>query len=100
MTGPNSEMSVQNQEGGIFKNNCYYGNWKALPDDKSAITENSLLKNPENSKCHIKHLSAYKLLKNSPCIDKGIEIENHGFRDISGKRVPKANGIDVGAMER
>ncbi len=49
---------------------------------------------------HIKHLSAYKLLKNSPCIDKGIEIENHGFRDISGKRVPKANGIDVGAMER
>ena len=44
MTGPNSEMSVQNQERGIFKNNCYYGNWKALPDDKSAITENPLLK--------------------------------------------------------
>lgn len=100
MTGPNSEMSVQNQERGIFKNNCYYGNWKALPDDKSAITENPLLKNPENSKCHIKHLSAYKLLKKSPCIDKGIEIENHGFRDISGKRVPKGNGIDIGAMER
>lgn len=100
LTGGSSEMSVQNPERGVFRNNCYSGNWKSLPDDPSAITESPLLVRPEDSKCTIQDLSAYRLRKDSPCIDRGMTVENNGSRDISGKRLPKENAVDVGAMER
>jgi len=49
-------------------------------------------------------LTAYKLLKDSPLIDAGIDIRSQfgidpGDRDFYGNPIPQGKGFDIGAHE-
>lgn len=94
-----ASMSVQNPELGVFKNNCYGGNWNVKPEDRYAINDNPLLVNPGNGTGDRESLKGYTLSAESPCVATGDMIEDNGGIDILGNTVPQGTSPNVGAVQ-
>ena len=70
------------------------------PSDKHKQTTDPLFVNPGQGTLGLNTLDGYKILANSPCINKGINMPNNGGRDFWGYLVPDPSGItDRGAFE-
>jgi hypothetical protein len=98
MTGKDAKMKLEDSTRGIFKSNCYYGNWSDLPADGRAIMANPLLKDPGHGGMYAENLKGYALKKQSPCIRKGTSISNCGAHDAVGKHLRQGEVPDIGAI--
>ena len=80
-----------------YRNNAVY-QYSSLPDDPGIITAEPGLTAPETAALGRDSAGGYQLRPDSPCIDKGIQIENNGGRDYWGN--PLNDGkTDIGAHE-
>ena len=85
--------------GSIFLNNCYYGPWKnGLPDDPEALIADPKFTAPGTGGIGLNTLKGYMLQADSPCINAGMYIPNHGGRDYFGNAVEDGHP-DIGAFE-
>lgn len=94
-----ASMYVKNPERGIFKNNCYAGNWVTIPTDSAAICKNPMFVCPGKGTLNIENFAGYQLGANSPCLSKGISITDNGGKDILGNKVSSDDTPDVGAVQ-
>jgi len=80
-------------------NNCYFGIHPATePADPHKITQDPMVDDPGSGGKGLESVSGYKLKKDSPCIDKGLNISGNGGRDYWGN--PLRDGKpDIGAHE-
>lgn len=85
----------------FFTNNCYYGTHPSSePYDSMKITKNPRLIAPGMGSIGRNTVNGYQLESNSPLIDRGIPMENHGGKDYFGNTVPYDGGkMDIGAHE-
>ncbi|MCD6392090.1 MAG: right-handed parallel beta-helix repeat-containing protein [Planctomycetes bacterium] len=86
-----------------FHNNLYF-NIPPHKSDTSPITANPMLVRPgiAGADIDLKTMAAlrgYRLKPNSPCIDTGVKIKNHGRKDLLRTKVTIGKA-DVGAFER
>ncbi len=80
-----------------YRNNAVY-QYSSLPDDPGIITAEPGLTAPGTAALGRDSAGGYQLRPDSPCIDKGIQIENNGGRDYWGN--PLNDGKpDIGAHE-
>jgi endo-1,4-beta-xylanase len=92
--------SLEEREGGgEFHNNAYYGNWKKLPADPSAILKDPLFHHPAIGKDTISTFRNHMLRPGSPCRARGLVIPNHGGRDLRGTELPGQSPPDLGALQ-
>jgi len=87
----------------LFYNNLYF-NISPHESDTSPIVADPMLVQPgiAGTDIGLKTMAAlrgYRLKPGSPCIDKGVEINNHGGQDLLGTKVT-AGKADIGAFER
>lgn len=86
-----------------YDNNLYYG-YDSSPEDDNKIISDPQFKDPGKGgtgaagNSAIDTLSGYRLSENSPAINAGLVIENHGGRDYEGNFVGTTTP-DIGAME-
>ena len=80
-----------------FSNNCWFGfSDRTLPkSEPNQIVSNPMLSYPGSGTLGFDTAFGYKLLKNSPCLNKGKEIYNDGGLDFYGNKV--ADTMNVGA---
>lgn len=80
-----------------YHNNAVY-QYSSLPEDDGIITAEPGLTAPGTAGLGWDSVDGYQLKPDSPCIDKGIQIENNGGRDYWGN--PLSDGKpDIGAHE-
>jgi hypothetical protein len=99
MADGTASISVQEPEKGLFKNNCYAGNWGTLPSDNKAVTQNPLFVNPGKGSVDSSNFAGYALGSNSPCLSKGMIISGNGGKDILGNNVSEDGIPDIGAVQ-
>lgn len=92
-------MSVQNPELGVFKNNCYAGNWNIKPSDKYAVNANPLFVSPGGRTGNRESLKGYSLSIVSSCLATGDMIDDNGGKDILGNPVPQGRNPNIGAVQ-
>lgn len=82
-------------------NNVFYGHHpKSEPADSHKITADPLFVAPGSGDLGLDSLDGYRLKPDSPCINSGRTLENHGGRDFWGNRVPSPDGsADRGVHE-
>jgi hypothetical protein len=81
--------------------NVFFGHHPASePPDPHKITADPLLADPGSGGLGLDRLQGYQLKPDSPCIDSGLLLRNHGGRDYWGNPVPNPGGSpDRGAHE-
>ncbi|MFC1763062.1 hypothetical protein ACFL6U_13395 [Planctomycetota bacterium] len=84
-----------------FANNVFFGyHPDSEPNDPNKMTDDPRLLNPGSGFFGIHTLKGYQLQSDSPCIDSGTSLPQHGDRDYWGYPVPNTGGaIDRGAHE-
>jgi len=94
------EFKFNSSTNNFFDHNLFYGfNSDFLPPDSNGILEDPRLVNPGIATSR-KDLEGYKLESNSPAINAGLLLKNHGIFDYFGNQVPFDLGFpDIGAHE-
>jgi len=79
---------TQQKPGTLFLHNWYFGPWKnGLPDDPEKAEGDPMFVAPGSGGVGIGTLGGYKLLKGSPCINKGLMIPSNGGVDFYGNHL-------------
>ena len=92
-------ISIQESEKGLFKNNCFAGNNISLKLESNFNVDNPQLMNPGKGGLNAEGLGSYSLLLGSPCLGIGLIIDNNGGKDILGNPVPQNSAPDLGAIQ-
>ncbi len=69
----------------VFSNNCFFGNFEKLPNDKAAVFKDPGFKNVNARGEGFEVLKNFMLIKNSPCRGAGMKI-NADVPDLFGNR--------------
>jgi len=86
--------------GVVFDHNVFYGgDRRTEPEDAHKITEDPRLMEPGEATSR-ERLEGLQLRADSPCVDSGLTIPDHGGRCYWGNPVPSGAGPDRGAHER
>ena len=99
MAEGSATIEVRNPDEGVFKNNCYSGNWSALPSDQGKVVSDPQFINPGFGGYNAENLSCYNLNSTTPCKGKGIIIENNGGKDMNGTTISQSLPPDIGAFQ-
>jgi len=83
----------------VFENNLYWGEHRNAPPDPSAIREDPLFLRPGLPSAGIQALLGLRLRAGSPCIGRGLRIQNNGGRDFLGHPLPRSRPPSIGAFE-
>ncbi|BDS05691.1 hypothetical protein NT6N_07310 [Oceaniferula spumae] len=84
-----------------FNNNLYYG-IAPHPSDSKAVTENPDFVSPGKAGIHVdwgtmNSLKGYRVRRQSPCRDQGVEIKNNGGIDFFKNKI-KEKSSHIGAV--
>lgn len=85
----------------VFDYNVFFGDHPTNePNDPHKLISDPKLANPGSGGIGLNTLDGYKLQSDSPCIDSGVILPNHGPQDYWGNKVPHPSGrLDRGAHE-
>lgn len=84
----------------VFDHNCFFGRHpESEPEDEHKLTCDPKLVNPGSGGVGRDTADGYQLQADSPCIDTGALIPDHGGRDYWGHPVPSGVAPDRGAHE-
>lgn len=82
-----------------FENNCYYGvNESTMPlIEPGRIIANPMFRSVGTEENGMENVGAYMLLKDSPCLDSGMDIYNNGGIDYFGNKLK--DRVNIGAYD-
>ena len=83
-----------------FDSNVFSGRHHASePEDPHKLTDDPRFVAPGTGKLGLETVGGYRLQADSPCLDSGKVIPDHGGRDFWGNPVPSGAGPERGAYE-
>lgn len=82
-----------------FSNNVFYGLFKNLPSDAKALFADPLFQSLQNISAGLGGLDAFRLQKDSPCINSGTQVNADTLHDFFGNKVD-TKSIDRGIHEQ
>jgi len=97
MAAGTASFEVREAADGMFEENCYAGNWRALPNDPGAIAADPRLVDPGKGGSGMGDFAGYRTRLNSPCRKRGVSVSAAGGKDILGAVVPRGDKPGVGA---
>jgi len=84
----------------VFDHNCFFGRHaESEPQDAHKLTCDPRLVNPGTGGLGRDSVAGYRLQPDSPCIDTGVLMSDHGGRDYWGNPVASGAAPDRGAHE-
>jgi hypothetical protein len=83
----------------VFERNCFFGEHRKRPADKSAILADPLFVGPVTARPGLDSLRGFMLRAGSPCIGAGAIVRDNGGRDFWGAELP-TGPPNVGASEK
>jgi len=72
----------------VFSNNAFFGNHTEVPKDANAVTQDPVLAGPLVSQAGWEATGGFKLQAGSPCIGKGLEMNDATRLDFWGGPLP------------
>ncbi len=78
-----------------FSNNCFYGKFENMPEDPAAIFEDPEFMNVAARGDGFEVLRNFMLQKSTPCLGKGISVENDGKKDMFGNKISGKTNIGI-----
>ena len=90
-----TDFYFEEDSGTQFTNNCFYGDFKNMPNDPAAIFEDPQFVDVTAHDSGFEVLKNFMLQKTSPCVDAGIRIENADRQDLFGNPLEGETNIGV-----
>ncbi|MCD6597500.1 MAG: right-handed parallel beta-helix repeat-containing protein [Bacteroidales bacterium] len=93
--GEKADFVSKGDNGTIFTNNCFYGEFENIPVDTAVIFENPQFVNVDASGDGFEVLKNFMLLNTTVLKDKGISIQNNGGKDLFGHSIKATPNIGI-----